>query len=85
MHIKSLRAREALKSTLPSALKDASFASVLANEESTQRWLSLLHKNLDIPTPPELLIQSVSAPAPSGVPAPVTSTRPVQGAWQQPL
>lgn len=41
-----LRARDALKHTLPDALKDQTFAPVLRTEESVQRWLMMLLKNL---------------------------------------
>ena len=40
------RARDALKHTLPEALRDESFATVLGSEEAVQRWLTLLLKNL---------------------------------------
>jgi CCR4-NOT transcription complex subunit 9 len=40
------RARDALKHTLPEALRDDSFAEVLGGEEAVQRWLTLLLKNL---------------------------------------
>lgn len=40
------RAREALRYCLPEALKDQSFASVLKTEESVQRWLVILLKNI---------------------------------------
>mmetsp|Transcript_18358 Transcript_18358/g.30765 ORF Transcript_18358/g.30765 Transcript_18358/m.30765 type:complete len:342 (-) Transcript_18358:126-1151(-) len=40
------RAREALRQCLPEALKDQTFAATIRNEESVQRWLSLLINNL---------------------------------------
>jgi hypothetical protein len=45
------RARDALKQCLPESLKDQTFASTIGNEESVQRWLQLLLKNLTESTP----------------------------------
>lgn len=39
-------ARDALKHTLPEALRNDTFNSVLSSEESVQRWLTLLLKTL---------------------------------------
>jgi hypothetical protein len=41
-----LRAKDALRQCLPEALKDQTFAATMANDESVQKWLSLLLKNL---------------------------------------
>lgn len=40
------RAKDALRQCLPEALKDQTFAATMANDESVQKWLSLLLKNL---------------------------------------
>eukprot|EP00605_Chrysophyceae_sp_TOSAG23-4_P003034 GSChrysophyteH1.ASY1.ANO1.3339.1 assembled CDS len=40
-------ARDALKSSLPEALRDQSFANVLRSEDVVQRWLQHLLKNLN--------------------------------------
>lgn len=58
------RARDALKQCLPEALKDQTFASTIMAEESVQRWLTLLLKNLG--TEPSA---STSAPTASPIPA----------------
>lgn len=42
------KAREALRLCLPQALRDNTFAVQVQSEESIQRWLALLLKNLDI-------------------------------------
>lgn len=51
-----LKARDALKLTLPEALRDQTFSAVLMSEEAVQRWLTLLLKNLSnsdgVPPPP---------------------------------
>ncbi|XP_072029563.1 CCR4-NOT transcription complex subunit 9 [Amphiura filiformis] len=54
------RAREALRQCLPDQLKDATFAVVLKDDNSTKRWLAQLIKNLTdagvperIPMPPQ--------------------------------
>lgn len=43
------RAREALRQCLPEALKDQTFAAAVSTEDSVQRWLALLLKNLNDP------------------------------------
>jgi len=43
------RAREALRQCLPDALKDQTFYAAIKGEESVQRWLVLLVKNLNEP------------------------------------
>lgn len=43
------RAREALRQCLPDALKDQTFATAINTEDSVQRWLALLIKNLNDP------------------------------------
>ena len=40
------RARDALRQCLPEALRDQTFANTIRGEESVQKWLSLLQKNL---------------------------------------
>mmetsp|Transcript_33589 Transcript_33589/g.48733 ORF Transcript_33589/g.48733 Transcript_33589/m.48733 type:complete len:344 (+) Transcript_33589:6-1037(+) len=40
------RAREALRQCLPEALKDQTFAATIRGEESVQKWLTLLVKNI---------------------------------------
>lgn len=46
------RAREALRQCLPEALKDQTFYNAIKGEESVQRWLVLLVKNVsDNPGP----------------------------------
>jgi hypothetical protein len=47
------RARDALRQCLPDALRDQSFAAVLRSEESVQRWLAHLLKNLNERLPTE--------------------------------
>lgn len=54
------RARDALKQCLPEPLKDPNFAMQVISEESVQRWLALLLKNVSEP--------SVSASATVGPP-----------------
>jgi len=44
------RARDALRQCLPEPLKDQTFAAAINSEESVQRWLSLLIKNLSEPS-----------------------------------
>jgi len=39
-------ARDALRQCLPESLKDQTFATTIGNEESVQKWLQLLLKNL---------------------------------------
>jgi CCR4-NOT transcription complex subunit 9 len=41
------RARDALRTSLPDALRDQSFAAVLKTEEIVQKWLTLLIKNIN--------------------------------------
>jgi CCR4-NOT transcription complex subunit 9 len=41
------RARDALRQCLPDALKDQTFAAVLRSEESVQKWLALLLRNIN--------------------------------------
>lgn len=41
-----MRARDALRQCLPEALRDQTFASTIRGEESVQKWLALLMKNL---------------------------------------
>jgi CCR4-NOT transcription complex subunit 9 len=43
------RAKDALKQCLPDALKDQTFAAALVSEDSVQKWLALLLKNLSDP------------------------------------
>lgn len=40
------KAREALKQCLPDPLRDQTFASTVRGEESVQKWLALLLKNV---------------------------------------
>jgi hypothetical protein len=40
------RARDALRSCLPEALKDQSFGQIIRSEEFIQKWLAMLLKNL---------------------------------------
>ena len=40
------RARDALRQCLPEALRDQTFANTIRGEESVQKWLALLMKNL---------------------------------------
>ena len=47
------RARDALRQCLPEALRDQSFAVVLRSEDSVQRWLAHLLKNLSERLPSE--------------------------------
>ena len=63
------RARDALRQCLPDALKDQSFAAVLRSEESVQRWLALLVKNLSEQGPP-MTSSPLIAPSikPAGLP-----------------
>jgi CCR4-NOT transcription complex subunit 9 len=63
------RAKDALKQCLPEALKDQTFAATLVTEDSVQKWLALLLKNLsDSPAAPSVpgpaATQQSSAPAP---------------------
>jgi CCR4-NOT transcription complex subunit 9 len=41
------KAREALRQCLPDALRDQTFANAVRSEESVQRWLTMLLKNLN--------------------------------------
>ena len=43
----NLRARDALRTSLPEALRDSSFSVVLKTEEVVQRWLTHLIKNIN--------------------------------------
>ena len=45
------RARDALRQCLPEALRDQTFAATIRGEESVQKWLSLLVKNLSERSP----------------------------------
>lgn len=56
------RAREALRQCLPDALKDQTFAAAINTEDSVQRWLALLIKNLNDPSAAGI----TSAPAGAG-------------------
>lgn len=73
-----LKARDALKHTLPEALRDQTFAPVLVSEEAVQRWLSLLLKNLSGNDAPPAQSAANTGPGYS-VGAPVH----VGGTWQQ--
>ena len=81
------RARDALRQCLPDALKDQSFAAVLRSEESVQRWLALLVKNLSEQGPPmtssPLIAPSIKAP--TGLPtlSTINSTNFTQQQQQQ--
>ena len=61
------RARDALRQCLPDALKDHTFAAVLRSEESVQRWLALLLKNITDPGPP-MTSSPLLAPATKSLP-----------------
>ena len=50
--LRLFRAREALRQCLPDALKDQTFAAAIHTEDSVQRWLALLIKNLNDPSTP---------------------------------
>lgn len=59
------RARESLRQCLPDALRDDTFFTVLKQEESVLRWLTLLQKNIsDVPASSSL--PGVSLQMPSG-------------------
>lgn len=51
------KARDALRGCLPEALKDQTFANAISQEDSVQRWLQTLLKNLVVEPP------GISAPA----------------------
>lgn len=53
------RARDALRQCLPDALKDQTFSATIVQEDSVQRWLGILLKNLIPDT-------SKAAPTPAG-------------------
>jgi Cell differentiation family, Rcd1-like len=67
------RAKDALRQCLPDALRDQSFAAVLRSEESVQRWLAHLLKNLSEQGPPtaspSLAPAANSAAARAGMPS----------------
>lgn len=77
------RARDALKQALPEALKDQTFAATVNSEESVQRWLALLLKNLSIEpasTSSAAVPSTASAPAPViPVPSATAPTAPTAG------
>lgn len=58
----NVKARDALKQCLPDVLKDPNFASNVVQEESVQRWLALLLKNLNETSP------TVATATPAGPP-----------------
>ena len=58
-------AREALRQCLPDALKDQTFAAAINTEDSVQRWLALLIKNLNDPSTPGIATASTGAAAAS--------------------
>lgn len=60
------RARDALRQCLPDALRDQSFAAVLRSEESVQRWLAHLLKNLNERSPTEANVSPLIAPSAAG-------------------
>jgi len=57
------RARDALRQCLPESLKDQTFATTIGNEESVQRWLQLLLKNLTEGTPAPNAISNTTSTA----------------------
>lgn len=67
------RAREALRLCLPESLRDQTFAAVVRNEESAQRWLALLIKNLNEPTTEGSASSSSNS---AGIAAPSASPNP---------
>eukprot|EP00981_Chlorochromonas_danica_P015731 scaffold14367_cov250-Ochromonas_danica.AAC.27 len=85
------RARDALKQCLPEALKDQTFAATLASEDSVQRWLALLLKNLAIDSASSAnLAQSTPAPGMTSTPQTklvggtgATLPPAASGPWQQ--
>lgn len=70
-----IKARDALKLTLPEALKDHTFSSVLGSEEAVLRWLSMLIKNLNN--------SDGVAPASNANGSIVAQSVGAQGTWQQ--
>jgi CCR4-NOT transcription complex subunit 9 len=65
------RARDALRQCLPDALRDQTFAAVLRSEESVQRWLALLLKNISeqgAPVSPLIAPSANSTAARAGMP-----------------
>jgi hypothetical protein len=74
------RARDALKQCLPDILKNPSFGSQFVEEESVQRWMSLLKKNvIEVPgeSPPAAVSGGAALPPPPGVgPPPGVSAPP---------
>ncbi len=47
----NIKAREALRTRLPESLKDMNqFASILRSDDAVQKWLHMLHKNLQTNT-----------------------------------
>ncbi len=60
-HVPRNRAREALRQCLPDALKDQTFAAAINTEDSVQRWLALLLKNLNDPSTPGITNASAGA------------------------
>lgn len=75
------KARDALRGCLPDALKDQTFANAISQEESVQRWLQTLLKNLS-GEPPGIVstttagttAASVTSGPPPGVPLPAAAT-----------
>lgn len=80
------RAKDALKQCLPDALKDQTFASTIIAEESVQRWLALLLKNLGI-EPSASTSAPVASPAGSlapGMTPPSTGAKALVGSTGMP-
>eukprot|EP01035_Chromulina_nebulosa_P018096 gene18096-23746_t len=64
----NIKARDALKVCLPESLKDQTFANVLKSDESVQKWLILLMKNINEKStisPADSLINSTNRPTAS--------------------
>ncbi len=66
------RARDALRTNLPEALRDQSFSAVLRTEEVVQRWLTLLLTNIAEPS----AVGSTMLPQPQSV-----NPNQLQSAW----
>jgi CCR4-NOT transcription complex subunit 9 len=72
------KAREPLRGCLPETLKDQTFANAISQEDSVQRWLQTLLKNLSGDATPQPATGAATTPAapgamtPSGPPPGVT-------------
>lgn len=76
----NVRARDALRQCLPEALKDQTFANTIVQEESVQKWLAMLIKNINERPETSPTAGGLTAPAapsvPTGLPPPPSLPKP---------